>query len=268
MDDHVNEFFSQPSDKAPHGNFHMVIALHNAPEVPWEFIAERVPDLSKGWHELAYLNTCDRIDFTRDYWLTRLPYTPKIHRSLTDFFDRLNDIGVFIIQRKYDDPYESHLVYCLKEGKGFFHGVAGAMEQDIAELQQLFPDHIIPEDYLAFLQIHNGFCKTTDTGVISTAAIEECCAKFQEFLEEKEPIRLPDGRIVNPKTLIPFYESFGMPKFQCFWSEWYPEQEMGNVYYSGYTNTLSDVEKTNVSAENMAFPTFLDWLRFYLEQVE
>ena len=59
-----------------------------------------------------------------------------------------------------------------------------------------------------------------------------------------------------------------MPFFQCFWLEWYPEDEMGNVYYSGVANTISDLAAKATSAENMAFPTFTDWLMFYLETIE
>lgn len=91
---------------------------------------------------------------------------------------------------------------------------------------------------------------------------------FQSFLEEQGAPPTSDGKPVDPKTLIPFYESFGMPFFQCFWAEWYPEQEMGNVYYSGETHSISSVRIVGDASENMAFPTFIDWLIFYLEQIE
>jgi hypothetical protein len=84
---------------------------------------------------------------------------------------------------------------------------------------------------------------------------------------EEEVIKTSDGIEVDPKTLIPFYESFGMPFFQCFWTEWYPEEEMGNVYYSGVSKKILVAEDERPSEENMAFPTFLDWLMFYLERV-
>jgi hypothetical protein len=75
------------------------------------------------------------------------------------------------------------------------------------------------------------------------------------------------GAPVNPKSVIPFYESFGIPFYQCFWGEWYPQQEMGNVYFSHTTKTISDVGGTDSSAESMAFQTFVEWLMFYLERV-
>jgi hypothetical protein len=59
-----------------------------------------------------------------------------------------------------------------------------------------------------------------------------------------------------------------MPFFQCFWGEWYPEREMGNVYYSGFTRSISDYTQFGVGVETMAFETFTDWLMFYLETIE
>jgi hypothetical protein len=59
-----------------------------------------------------------------------------------------------------------------------------------------------------------------------------------------------------------------MPFYQCFWAEWYPEQEMGNVYYSGESKTISDVFGSFSSSETMAFTTFTDWLMFYLERID
>ena len=75
------------------------------------------------------------------------------------------------------------------------------------------------------------------------------------------------GELINPHSLIPFYESFGMPFYQCFYKDWYPETEMGNIYYSGNTNTISDVKNKDPSSEAMAFSTFSDWLIFYLETI-
>lgn len=83
-----------------------------------------------------------------------------------------------------------------------------------------------------------------------------------------EPLLTAEGSEVNPKHLIPFYESFGFPCYQCFWADWYPDQEMGNIYYSGLTHTISANRDETVGTENMSFPTFLDWLMFYLETIK
>lgn len=95
--------------------------------------------------------------------------------------------------------------------------------------------------------------------------------QFQTMLESLESrVTTERGLTVNPKSLIPFYESFGMPFFQCFWGDWYPQNVMGmgNVYFSMTSKTISDpLNYEDSSSLNMAFTTFIDWLMFYLERI-
>lgn len=270
MDIHVQEYYCRASDDSPKGCFRSVLALHEHPEITWEAISKQCPDLTKGWYELARLNSKDRIEFTRDFWLSKLPYTPGLDKFLMKFFSMLDDIGVFIVQRKFDDPYEAHLVYSLKGNIGFYRGRSPVDEVQIPHIQKLFSDYMLPSDYLAFLRVHNGFSKSSDcTGVCNSNDLLRLYEFFQDFIQQGDnTVMTTSGTPINPKSLIPFYESFGMPFFQCFWAEWYPDNEMGNVYYSGMTNTISDIKAVAPGIETMAFATFLDWLMFYLEQVE
>lgn len=269
MDNHIKEFYCQFSDNTPKGNFHKVLALHECPELSWDAISDLNPRFPKGWFELAHLNSSDRISFLRDFWLSKLPFQLYCPTFFSKFFDSLDDIGIYAIKRTYDDPYEANLVYSLKDDKGFFRGNAPASTEEIEALQRSFSDFTLPADFLAFLEIHNGFSKTTDvTGITNSKLLPKKYSTFQELLNQEVAITTTKGKAVNPHTLIPFYESFGMPFFQCFWSEWYPEQEMGNVYYSGMTKTISDVDGKDPSSEGMAFSTFLDWLMFYMERIE
>jgi hypothetical protein len=269
MDHHIKEYYSQFHDETPKGNFHKVIALNENHAVTWSTACKMVPSLCKGWFELAQLSPEDKIEFTRDFWLSKLPYHPKVDDFLSQFFASLDDIYIYLIQRKFDDPFEANLVYSLSGDAGFFRGSIPASDAEILALKNAFPDVILPADYLAFLQIHNGFSKTTDvTGISPSAKMPLSYQTFQQTLEDFGPVLTSKGKDVNPKALIPFYESFGMPFYQCFWAEWYPEQEMGNVYYSGVTGTIIDVESKDPSSESMAFPTFLDWLMFYMEKIE
>jgi SMI1 / KNR4 family (SUKH-1) len=266
MDQHVKEFFS-PSSNERHGNFYHVIPLHEAPDVEWDYIQNLVPDLSKGWFELASLKSRDRIEFVRDFWMDKLPYRPGMSEFILRFFDNVDDIGVFITQKSKQDPYRACLVYCLKGENGFYRGMPGATDRDLSQIQKQFPQQL-PQDYLAFLQIHNGFCKTTDcTGLTCTDKLWERYEEFQKVLLEQEILRTSSGKEVDPTSLIPFYESFGMPFYQCFWADWYPEGEMGNVYYSGNNNTILLSESGEPNEETLAFPTFLHWLKFYLESI-
>lgn len=266
MDDHIKEFYSQYSDESPKGNYYKAIALHETADIDWETISQKVPILPKGWYELAQLPAKDRIQFTYDYWLSKLPYHPSIDELLSNFFGALDNIGIFLIEKKYGDPFEVEMVYSLLNNRGFYRATTPATDDDIIRLQKLFQEYILPEDYLAFLQIHDGFCKTIDcTGITSSKNMKTSYNDFQDLLESQNPVTTKSGRLVDPHTLIPFYESFGMPYYQCFWAEWYPDQEMGNVYYSVADNTISDPLK---KPDAMAFPTFIDWLLFYLEQIE
>lgn len=269
MDLHAIEYYTAYSDESPHSHFHAVIPLHDHPLLGWLEAVKLAPTLCRGWYELAHLPVQDRIEFTREFWLTKLPYFPHLNEFLTKFFASLDDIGIFLTQQKYEDPFEVHLVYSLAGNSGFFHGEHPANEAEIINLQKDFPNYILPIDYLAFLQIHNGFAKLTDTGIIRSNKMKENYEAFQKTLEEEQaPVTTNRGISVNPASLIPFYESFGMPFFQCFWGEWYPEQEMGNIYYSCLTRTFSDCRKKDDCFETMAFETFMDWLMFYLEKIE
>ena len=73
MDHHVKEYFCQYSDEKPNSHFHQVIALHDQPGADWKTIVSKVPDMPKGWFELAELPSKDRIDFIHDFWLSALP---------------------------------------------------------------------------------------------------------------------------------------------------------------------------------------------------
>ncbi len=266
--DHVKEFFRQFSDETPRGNFHRVIALHEAPDVDWEAVNQLVPKLCKGWYELAHLPSKDRIEFVRDFWLDKLPYQCGFSEFIVRFFDNLDDIGIYLTQQKFDDPVEADIVYCLKDNSGFFRGGIPASEEDLTLLQKQFPDYILPADYKAFLSVHNGFRKSTDvSGIAASHQMEDFNTNFQQLLAQQENLLTTSGKEVNPNSLIAFYQSFGMPFFQCFWGEWYPAEEMGNVYYSGTTKTITYSDDSDPNPENMAFPTFLHWLMFYLEQI-
>lgn len=268
MDVHAVDYYRPYSEQHPDGHFHKVIPLHEAPDIDWKEISKQVPTLPRGWYELSRLSKEDRRDFTRDFWISKMPYHAKFTEFLVSFFESLDDIGVFIVQRKFEDPFEVHLVYSLSEDGGFFHGDIPAASDEILLMQKEFINYSFPLDYVAFLEIHNGFAKWTDTGITKIGKLKESYQAFQTMLANEEPLYTSKKEQIDPKTLIPFYESFGMPFFQCFWAEWYPEEEMGNVYYSGLTKSISDVHCADCSTETMAFPTFTDWFMFYLEKVD
>lgn len=266
MDRHIQDFYRKCSDDTPAGHFHSVICLRKEKGTSFESLVEKCPTLCRGWYELDRLSAADRIEFTKEFWISKLPFQPRMDVFLEKFFSRIDDISTYLVQSKFDDPYEPHLVYSLKEGNGFFRGHSGATEGSLLALKQAFPEVIFPEEYLAFLQIHNGFCKTTDSGIIKLEEVKPTYDYLQKLIASKEEVIKAGAEVINPLKLIPFYMSFGMPFFQCFYTEWYPKSEMGNVYYSGSTNSISNLRAIKKSSdENMAFTTFANWLMFYLE---
>ncbi|WP_075882709.1 SMI1/KNR4 family protein [Candidatus Protochlamydia sp. W-9] len=268
MDRHVKEHYSCYSEESPQGHFHCVIELNENPMIDWQEASEIAPNLTRGWYELAQLPVQDRIEFTKEFWLTKLPYHPSLNEFLNKFFIRVDNIGIFLTQQKYEDSFEVSFVYSLINDGGFFHGGIPASEQEINALQKVFPNYILPSDFLAFLQIHNGFAKLTDTGIIKSIEMANAYEVLQKLLEKESPMTTTKGVVVYPRSIIPFYQSFGMPFFQCFWGEWYPDHEMGNVYYSNSAKTILDCAKLDDCAETMAFATFTEWLMFYLEKID
>lgn len=268
MDQHALEYYQPYSVETPHAHFHRAIALHEEPTTDWLEVSALVPELCRGWYELARLPTQDRIEFTRDFWCAKFTAYPKFIEFILNFFNNVDDIGVFLTQRCYEEPFEAQLVYSLSDNSGFFHGNPPIQENEIIALQKTFADYILPADYLDFLRIHNGFAKLTDTGMIKSQEMPSEYNSLQLVLEKGDPLRTSTGIDINPKSLIPFYKSFNMPFYQCFCGEWYPDQEMGNVYYSGMTHIISDFSKQGDEIDTMAFKTFTDWLIFYLEKID
>jgi hypothetical protein len=268
MDAHALEFYSAYSDDNPHGHFHRVLALHENKHVDWLHASSMSPNLPKGWYELAQLPASDRIGFTKEFWLSRLPYHPKLNSFLDNFFNSLDDVCVFLTQIGNDESFDSHMIYSLSGNSGFFQGSPPAMEMQIIQLKKHFQNYILPPDYLNFLTIHNGFKKLTDTGVMNCESVQLHDPMFRNFLEKRGPIITSKGDTVDPNSLIAFYKSFNMLFYQCFWSGWCPENEMGNVYYSGETHTISECTTCDPHVETMAFETFIDWLIFYLEKID
>jgi len=267
MNSHVRRYYRKYSDEdTPLRLFHDVINLNEYSELSWVELSSKAPTLPRGWFELSRLKISDRIEFTRDYWLSILPFHPVAHKFLHNFFSKLDDVGVFLTQTHFDAPFQSELVYSLKDGSCFFHGYPPCSEEDIALAKHSF-EGCLPEDFLLFLRIHNGFSKHLDWGMISA---EEMPKKYQELrqslLEQNLLITCKD-KVIDPADLIPFYESFEGESFQCFYLDWYPSQEVGNVFYSKREHCISDYHHEDHLLENLAFPTFLEWLIFYLEGI-
>lgn len=226
--------------------------------LPWDEIRSKSPLFPRGWYELSLLSREDRLEFTKEYWMTHLPFVPNPFKDLITFFQELVDVGVFLILQ--ENTYFPELVYFLND-ESFYLGSTPASEEEIEGLKMNIS---LPKDFLEFLKIHNGFSKAYDRGILSTSEILPIKKELELYLDESEKKVHLDKHLIEPTSLIPFYMSAYGRSYQCFIKEWYPTNEMGNVCLS-----LDDFSISSYKREGtLAFPTFLDWLAFYLEEIE
>ncbi len=267
MNEQVPDYFTHDH---PGQHFNKIISLHEAKDLNWENLSQKMPLLPRGWFELARLPAEDRIEFTREYWHAKLLYMDRdaihLEKHLNHFFGNIEEIGIFATQGKSGGRFDVHMVYSLKDEGGYFQGFPPASEGALDELKKRFAHIDFPTDYLAFLQIHDGFSKYTDTGLIKSREMAQTYQKLQHLLAKEVLVR-PDGSMIDPAHLIPFYESFGLHNYQCFYADWYPKKEMGNVYFSEQERSISDFFDGDDALDSLAFPSFLGWLIFYLEDI-
>lgn len=267
--DHVHRYYQEiRGEVAGSGHFHRVIALAERPELSWSEVSGLAPTLPRGWYELAHLDPVDRIDFLREFWQLTLPFEPRVNQRVELFFSELASIDLFLTQRTFESPVEPHLVYALNGDRSFYYGCPPAPEQKIAQIAKWEGGLELPPDYCAFFRVHDGFGKYTDTGLVPIDHLRGVYDRFQSFLAIRPPLHLKTGEVINPHHLIPFYQSFGLDCYQCFYTDWYPDHLMGNLYYTGIDHSISAFANRASWTEEQAFPTFLDWLAFYLELVE
>lgn len=242
--------------------FQEVIFLNEEPKLKWAEISEKVPELPRGWFELSRVDSEERIEFIAGYFLEKLPFHPIAHLSLDRFFQRLGDISIAIAKKDSESHVE--MVYSLKDDSSFFRGSPPLTEEDVRQFKTEI-EVPLPSDYLSFLKIHNGFGKLSEQGILCADEVSNKRRQVQDILLQRELNIEWNGRSIDPSALIPFYEDYGLNSFQCFFSDWYPGSEMGNVYLSGINYTVSDVANRNFWTEQLAFPSFLEWLSYYLE---
>ncbi len=112
-------------------NFEEVVILSEAPEKKWSDVEKLVPHCPKGWFALSRVPSEDRIEFSRSFWLKRLPFHPKAHAVISEFFDSLDDIGVVISKKK--ESWVPQLVYSFMDNSCFFRGLPPASDTDIED---------------------------------------------------------------------------------------------------------------------------------------
>ncbi len=260
----VNTLVQQFFTKNKENQFNEVLFLSEEPNATWEEVTQKAFNLPRGWFELSRVSPRDRVEFTRDFWLDRIPYHPNAHPAFFEFFEQLDDVAVVLMRRTEDEPMDSELVYSLADNSCFFRGRPPCTDTDLHDLKKEIEINL-PRDYLAFIRVHNGFGKLSEMGLLEIEEIPYTRRRVMDLLIRAEKRFKSGEKEVDPGALIPFYEAFGLASFQCFYTDWYPGSEMGNVYLSGIDYTLSNVSDKKSWVENLAFPTFSEWLAYYLQ---
>ena len=243
-------------------NFEKVIFLNERSELSWDDIVEITPDFPRGWFELSRISIENRRDFIYDFWLDRLPFNVNAGPALGRFFEKLDDVGVVLSCSR--GIWTSELVYSLSDNSSFFRGSIPASFPDLEEAKMSL-GLSLPRDYLAFAKIHNGFGRLSEMGLLKLDELGDAKRRLSQLILKTDQLVKSGPVSVDPGALSPFYEVYGLDSFQCFYADWYPGSEMGNVYFSGIDYAVSDISNPKIWGDNLAFTTFLEWLAYYLE---
>ena len=221
-------------------------------------------DLPKAWYELSRVCKEDRLDFIRDLWVRKFSFHLEASTAIEDFFDKLDDIIILVCRHSEEEPWQPEMVYSFADNSTFFRGLMPANDETIEQTKKQFTCQL-PKDFWAFNRLHNGFGRLSEIGILPLDELDDVRKDLIKAVKNTDkPLRM-GAEWVDPNSLYPFYSEYGIGSFQCFNSNWYPGNEMGNVHFSGIDYTLSDTLERQDWPENLAFPTFLEWLAAFLQ---
>lgn len=262
MNTQIHGFFRVDGLNEPH--FQAVRFLTEELELDWAE-AEKM-GVPRGWYELSRISLENRIEFLKDFWLKNSTFHLKATAKIVAFFEKLDDVVILVCRQTIEDPWRAEIVYSVSDGATFFRGLPPASDQEILKCKKEL-ELDLPQDFWRFAKVHNGFGRLSELGLLPIEELAGTRSRLiRSILESEIPLRMGDVK-VDAYSLFPFYEEFGMGCFQCFNGQWYPESEMGNVHFSGIDYTLSDTLERREWAENLAFPTFVEWLAAFLEGI-
>ncbi len=247
MQDQIGKYFENKK----------AVYLSEAPNLTWEEAQKGFPCLTKGWYELCHLSSIVRLEFLRDYWVNALPYSPQLYAFVDRFFAKVEEIGMVAAKGKI------FLTYSMKANKSFFLGEPPLMDQEIKGAVRIL-DISLPQDFLQFFRVHNGFFKGGDTGIFSIGVLVKEAERFKSLNQSL----MIGNQLISSSALLPFYRPFGLDVYQCFYQDWHPDGGVGNVLCSLSEGTISDYRTKDKGREHLAFHSFIEWLMFYMEDVD
>lgn len=246
MNNEVLDFYSRSSIDDPSHPLYEVIFIDEERK-DLSALQDIAPALSKGWFELANLDLEEKKELMRKFWQMHFPFF-----SVDDFFDRVDDLGIFLTKSRPDAFFQPELVYSLEKEGGFFRAFPPLNEEQISRFSIEF-DFILPETYMQFLKVHSQFFSKKGE-LISPLFLMENMRNFQ-MENTNERLFFKENEI-QAISLIPFYK-YQENGFQCFLTEWTQNGEIGNIFFE---------EKDGhrlISTQNV-HRTFLGWLQSVL----
>lgn len=250
MNNNVLEFYSKSSSEDINHPFYEVIFIGD--EHPsYEEVSKLAPNLPRGWLELSAQDLDVRKDLIKSYWQACLPFFP-----VDTFFNRVDDIGLFLTKKSPDSVFEAELVYSIENNEGFFRGFPFLTDKEVYELSVKF-DYILPEPFLQFMQIHGSLWSNKGELISPFTLLEEMKA-FQS--EHSQEIFVFGEREVHPMNLIPFFKQKSPKGTQCFITVWSLVGEIGNVFFNEEEKKLSSYHPHRKGS----YARFSDWLFSFL----
>ncbi|GAB4184344.1 MAG: hypothetical protein Tsb0015_00120 [Simkaniaceae bacterium] len=228
-----------------------VAFLQEEKKETWQKWEEKCPSLLRGWFELSHLSQQDRLEFLEDYWTKTLPYAPPIHEKIHQFFQKLEDVQIFLIKKRDKDFFDPICLYPLNNGN-LFIGEAPYTPHEIEAITAQLK-MILPEDYLSFFRIHRKFIKKKQVALFPLEEVRIYHQRILEDVQKREQKITFENKLVDPRNLIPFACNEEENCFQCFFKGWYPSDQIGNISFDLLTGTLSGIDSKN------SYSSFLKW---------
>jgi hypothetical protein len=217
---------------------HDIISLTNGEGGTWKELVAKAALLPRGWSELSALSLADRVEFTRLFWLSKWHFPLEkesfFQEKMDRFFKNLSNIEIFLVQHHAKSSYVPVMLYTLKKGHFFFASVP-AQVQVVSRIAAQFSHFPLPEDYLSFFLIHDGFQRGEEAGMLSLRDLSSYYNRFRE--------RFPS------LDMMPFCEWEGVHHIQCFLSN-----RRGNINF----------DELSFTDRRLFFTTFSEWFFHYV----
>lgn len=241
-------------------------SLNARPHFTWEELLSFFPSsppfsVPRIWFDVSKLTQQVGKKFLQDLWLNAFPYLPKLYEAIMRFFSRIERVEVCLGKHRTGrQEYGIFLIYAMRDSQEVRWGGPPLLERSIVQWQQHFPVDL-PEEFLSFFRIHNGFSKNREEGILRAdqllpehqklTALQEKCGDTGKGSSEWRTLS---------NVLFPFYR-FGQGNgCQCF--DVKERNDEGRADLLCVTTARDGIPCEEESER--ALP-FVDWLIHYLD---